>query len=44
MTVISIADPQWTKDDEQYWWAITEPDWPDTRVRLAYEALREMEK
>lgn len=44
MTVISIADPQWTEDDEQYWWAITEPDWPDTRVRLSYKALREMEK
>ena len=44
MTVISIADPRWTEDDEQYWWAITEPDWPKTRVRLAYEALREMEK
>jgi len=44
MTVISIADPGWTEEDEQYWWAITEPDWPETRVRPAYEALREMEK
>jgi hypothetical protein len=44
MTVLSIADPQWTPEDEQYWWAITEPGWPRTRVRLAYEALREMEK
>ncbi|MBE9471109.1 MAG: hypothetical protein IMY75_03235, partial [Chloroflexi bacterium] len=25
MTVISIADPRWTGEDEQYWWAITEP-------------------
>jgi hypothetical protein len=44
MTVISIADLQWTRDDEQYWWAITEPGWPETHVRLAYEVLREMEK
>jgi len=44
MTVISIADPRWTEEDEQYWWAITEPGWPETRVRPAYEALREMER
>ncbi|MEE8392553.1 MAG: cellulase family glycosylhydrolase [Anaerolineae bacterium] len=44
MTVISIADARWTEDDEQYWWAITDPDWPETHVRPAYEALREMEK
>jgi hypothetical protein len=44
MTVLSIADPQWTPDDEQYWWAITEPRWPRTEVRPAYDALREMEK
>jgi hypothetical protein len=44
MTVISIADARWTEEDEQYWWAITDPDWPETHVRPAYEALREMEK
>ncbi len=44
MTVISIADPRWTEEDEQYWWAITEMGWPETHVRPAYEALREMEK
>ena len=44
MTVISIADPEWTEEDHQYWWAITEPHWPDARVRPAYEALREMPK
>ncbi len=44
MTVISIADPRWTEEDEQYWWAITDPGWPETQVRPAYEALREMEK
>ena len=44
MTVISIADPRWTEDDEQYWWAITEPGWPEAGLRPAYEALRNMEK
>jgi hypothetical protein len=44
MTVLSIADLRWTPEDEQYWWAITEPGWPETEVRPAYEALREMEK
>jgi len=44
MTVISIADAQWTAEDEQYWWAVTEPGWPEPRLRPAYEALRDMEK
>jgi hypothetical protein len=44
MFVISIADPRWTEDEEQYWWAITEPGWPETRLRPAYLALRDMEK
>jgi hypothetical protein len=44
MTVISIADPRWTEEEEQYWWAITEPCWPEACVRPAYEALREMDK
>jgi len=44
MTVISVANPNWTENDEMFWWAITEPCWPETCVRPAYEALREMEK
>ena len=44
MIVHSIADPTWTEDDEQYWWAITEPGWPEAPLRPAYEALRDMEK
>jgi len=44
MTVLSIADPEWTAEDEQYWWAITEPRWPRTEVRPAYDALGEMER
>jgi hypothetical protein len=44
MTVISLADYDWTEEDEQYWWALTEPGWPETTVRPAYEALKAMDK
>lgn len=44
MFVLAIANPDWTPEDEQYWWAITEPSWPLTVVRPAYEALKAMEK
>jgi hypothetical protein len=44
MVVHSIANPVWTPEDEEYWWAITEPDWPETQVRASYEALAEMDK
>jgi hypothetical protein len=41
LSSIYIADPDWTKDDEQYWWAITNPD---GTPRPAYEALKAMPK
>jgi len=41
MTVLSIADPAWTENDEQYWWAITNPD---GTTRPAYDALRAVPK
>jgi hypothetical protein len=44
MFVLAIANPDWTEDDEQFWWAITEPGWPDTTTRPAYEALKGMDK
>jgi len=44
MVALSIASPFDTEDKEQYWWAITYPDFPDTRVRPAYNALRAMPK
>lgn len=37
MTVIYIADPTWTRNMEQYWWSITNPD---GSVRPAYTALK----
>lgn len=44
MSAIYIADPFWTEDDEQYWWALTLPGYPETRVRPAYHALTRMAK
>lgn len=37
MTVLSIPDPGWTENDEQYWWAITNPD---GTTRPAYQAIK----
>ncbi len=44
MSMLSLADPELTEQDEQYWWAITYPDWPENRVRPAYDALKAMPK
>ena len=44
MSLIYIADPDWTEQDEQYWWSITYPSYPETRVHLAYEQLKAMPK
>jgi LysM repeat protein len=37
MSVVYISDPAWTEDDEQYWWAITNPD---GTTRPAYDAVK----
>jgi len=39
MTAIYIADPYWTEENEEYWWSISYPDWPETRTRPAFDAL-----
>jgi hypothetical protein len=46
MSMVYIADPEWTEAHEQYWWAITRPTPPGEPAVLlpAYDALREMEK
>lgn len=41
MTVIYIASPTWTRDHEQYYWAITETD---GTPRPAYRALQRLPK
>ncbi len=44
MSLIYIADHDWTPDDEQYWWAITKPGYPTARLRPAYSCLKDMHK
>ena len=44
MSTIYIADSDWTEEREEYWWAITYPQYPTPRVKPAYEALRDMPK
>ena len=44
MNMIYLADPDWTEDREEYWWAITFPGWPEPELRPAYYALQAMEK
>jgi hypothetical protein len=44
MSVIYIADPDWTEANEQYWWAISVPGYPDFRPRQSYLHLKAMPK
>jgi hypothetical protein len=44
MSLIYIADHDWTPDDEQYWWAITKPGYPTAQLRPAYLRLKKMPK
>ncbi|MCW5879526.1 MAG: cellulase family glycosylhydrolase [Anaerolineae bacterium] len=41
MSLIYIADPDWKPENEQYWWAITNPD---GSKRPAFDALKAMPK
>lgn len=44
MSLIYICDPDWTEANEQYWWAISDPGYPEFRPRPAYIALKNMPK
>jgi polysaccharide biosynthesis protein PslG len=44
MSLIYIADSDWTDDREEAWWAITAPGYPTPQLRPAYYALRDMPK
>ncbi|GAB4568770.1 MAG: hypothetical protein Kow0077_00200 [Anaerolineae bacterium] len=45
MSMIYIAAPDWTEQDEEYWWAITTPSMRDDyRARQAFIDLANMEK
>ena len=39
MSVIYMPDVNWTKDDEQWWWSIIGPGYPDLYLRNAYVEL-----
>jgi polysaccharide biosynthesis protein PslG len=41
VSAIYIADPSWTEEDEEYWWAITNAN---GSIRWAYADLANMEK
>jgi hypothetical protein len=41
MSMIYIASPAWTEDNEEYWWSITTPD---GYTRQAYVDLANMAK
>lgn len=44
INAVYIAKSDWTEQNEEYWWSVTYPDFPETRVRPAYEALQAMSK
>ncbi|MGB0385827.1 MAG: hypothetical protein ACPGWR_13485 [Ardenticatenaceae bacterium] len=44
MTVIYLCNTDWSDADEQFYWCITHPDYPNTITYPAYEALKAMPK
>ena len=46
LSMVYIANPEWTQDNEQYWWAITRPTpaGDPAQVLPAYTALQKMSK
>jgi polysaccharide biosynthesis protein PslG len=44
MSLIYMPDIDWTENDEQYWWSIAVPNYPQFYPREAYLALKAMSK
>jgi hypothetical protein len=44
MSLIYVADPQWTMDDEQTYWSIIYPTYPELTAAPAYFGLKNMPK
>jgi hypothetical protein len=44
MIALSIPQHDWAPDNEQFWWAVIDPVYPETRTRPAYVALKAMPK
>ncbi|RME46683.1 MAG: hypothetical protein D6796_08710, partial [Caldilineae bacterium] len=41
MSLIYLANPDWTEADEQFYWSITYPYYPELKARPAYWGLME---
>ena len=44
MIALSMPQFDWTRDSEQFWWAVIDPTYPQTITRPAYDALKQMAK
>jgi hypothetical protein len=44
MSLIYVADPQWTMDDEQTYWSIVYPSYPELMAAPAYYGLQSIPK
>jgi|GEM_PF-367852 len=44
MSLIYMPNPDWTPGDEQYWWSVIEPAYPELHLRPAYVMLKNMPK
>jgi hypothetical protein len=44
MIALSMPQFDWTPENEQYWWSVIEPAYPETRRRPAFDALKAMPK
>ena len=44
MTVIYIANPRWKADDEQTYWSVVYPGYPQLKTSMAYYGLYYMDK
>jgi len=44
MSLVYFCNHDWTEANEEYWWAITYPAWPEFKPRPAYDRLKGMPK
>jgi LysM repeat protein len=44
MSLIYMPNPDWTQADEQYWWSVIEPSYPELHLLPAYVELKNMAK
>ncbi|HEY3341862.1 MAG TPA: hypothetical protein VGK81_07580 [Anaerolineae bacterium] len=44
MIALSLPEFDWTPQNEQYWWSVIDPVYPNTQTRPAYDALKQMPK